>query len=167
MANREVYIVAGYRSAVGKSGRGVFRFVRPDDLAADVVKHLMASVPQLDKESIDDVIVGNATPGGWNNPVPVPSQQLTRLNSVQYELELDMNANSNYILLPINGDWSQKYSVEDNTLPGLGNGGFFGFGRPQDFPSPAVDGLHKLELNFGIQDAISPANTAWFKTTKL
>jgi len=62
MANREVYIVAGYRSAVGKSGRGVFRFVRPDDLAADVVKHLVASVPSLDKELIDDVIVGNATP---------------------------------------------------------------------------------------------------------
>jgi acetyl-CoA acyltransferase len=62
MANREVYIVAGYRSAVGKSGKGAFRFLRPDDLAADVVKHLVASVPQLDKEQIDDVIVGNATP---------------------------------------------------------------------------------------------------------
>ncbi len=62
MANREVYIVAGFRSAVGKSGRGVFRFVRPDDLAADVIKHLVASVPSLDKELIDDVIVGNATP---------------------------------------------------------------------------------------------------------
>ena len=62
MANREVYIVAAYRSAVGKSGRGAFRFLRPDDLASDVVKHLVASVPQLDKELIDDVIVGNATP---------------------------------------------------------------------------------------------------------
>ena len=62
MANREVYIVAAYRSAVGKSGRGAFRFLRPDDLASDVVKHLVTSVPQLDKELIDDVIVGNATP---------------------------------------------------------------------------------------------------------
>ncbi|MEC9208869.1 MAG: acetyl-CoA C-acyltransferase [Bacteroidota bacterium] len=56
------YIVAGYRSAVGKSGKGVFKFTRPDDLAADVVKHLVASVPELDKERIDDVICGNATP---------------------------------------------------------------------------------------------------------
>ncbi len=56
------YIVAGYRSAVGKAGKGGFRFYRPDDLAADVIKHLVASVPQLDKERIDDVIVGNATP---------------------------------------------------------------------------------------------------------
>ena len=59
---RTAYIVAGYRSAVGKSGKGAFRFTRPDDLAADVIKHLVASVPELDKERIDDVICGNATP---------------------------------------------------------------------------------------------------------
>jgi acetyl-CoA acyltransferase len=58
----EAYIVAGYRSAVGKSGKGVFRFTRPDDLASEVIKHLMAQVPALDKERVDDVIVGNATP---------------------------------------------------------------------------------------------------------
>jgi len=58
----EAYIVAGYRSAVGKAPRGVFRFTRADDLAADVIKHLVASVPNLNKEEIDDVIVGNATP---------------------------------------------------------------------------------------------------------
>jgi acetyl-CoA acyltransferase len=56
------YIVTGYRTAVGKAGRGGFRFYRPDDLAADVIKHIMKEVPQLDKERIDDVIVGNATP---------------------------------------------------------------------------------------------------------
>lgn len=58
----EAYIVAGYRTAVGKAPRGVFRFTRADDLAADVIKHLVASVPNLNKEEIDDVIVGNATP---------------------------------------------------------------------------------------------------------
>jgi len=58
----EAYIVAGFRSAVGKSHRGVFRFTRPDDLAVDVIKHLMKSIPALDKERVDDVIVGNATP---------------------------------------------------------------------------------------------------------
>lgn len=56
------YIVAGYRTAVGKANRGGFRFTRPDDLAADVIKHLVASVPQLDPTRIDDVIVGNAVP---------------------------------------------------------------------------------------------------------
>lgn len=58
----EAYIVTGFRSAVGKAGKGGFRFYRPDDLAADVIKHLVDSVPQLDKTRIDDVIVGNATP---------------------------------------------------------------------------------------------------------
>lgn len=59
---QKAYIVTGFRSAVGKAGKGGFRFTRPDDLAADVIKHLMASVPQLDKNRVDDVIVGNATP---------------------------------------------------------------------------------------------------------
>ncbi|MBD3750304.1 MAG: acetyl-CoA C-acyltransferase [Sphingobacteriales bacterium] len=58
----EAYIIAGYRTAVGKATRGVFRFTRADELAADVIKALVASVPNLDKEQIDDVIVGNATP---------------------------------------------------------------------------------------------------------
>ena len=56
------YIVAGYRSAVGKAGRGGFRFYRPDDIGASVIKHLVKSLPNLNKERIDDVIVGNATP---------------------------------------------------------------------------------------------------------
>jgi acetyl-CoA acyltransferase len=58
----EAYIVAGYRTAVGKAPRGVFRFTRADDLASEVVRQLVASVPNLNKEDIDDVIVGNATP---------------------------------------------------------------------------------------------------------
>ncbi len=58
----EAYIIAGLRTAVGKAPRGVFRFTRADDLAADVIRQLVASVPNLDKEQIDDVIVGNATP---------------------------------------------------------------------------------------------------------
>src|SRR5882672_4186752 len=59
---QEAYIVAGYRTAVGKSKRGFFRFTRPDDLAIDVIKALLASVPQLDVKRVDDVIVGNAVP---------------------------------------------------------------------------------------------------------
>tara|TARA_B100000508_G_scaffold137355_1_gene131607 strand:- start:127407 stop:128588 length:1182 start_codon:yes stop_codon:yes gene_type:complete len=61
MKNR-AYIVTGYRTAVGKAGKGGFRFYRPDDLAANVVKHIMKEVPQLDPTRVDDVIVGNATP---------------------------------------------------------------------------------------------------------
>ncbi|NOQ70801.1 MAG: acetyl-CoA C-acyltransferase [Crocinitomix sp.] len=56
------YIVKAYRTAVGKANKGGFRFSRPDDLAADVIKHILSEVPQLDHELIDDVIVGNAMP---------------------------------------------------------------------------------------------------------
>ena len=58
----DAYIVAAKRSAVGKSGKGMFRFTRPDDMAAQVIKGLLKEVPNLDVTRIDDVIVGNATP---------------------------------------------------------------------------------------------------------
>ncbi len=58
----DAYIVAARRSAVGKASRGGFRFTRPDTLAAEVIKGLIQTVPNVDKEQIDDVVVGNATP---------------------------------------------------------------------------------------------------------
>ncbi len=58
----DAYIVAGYRSAVGKAKKGGFRFTRPDDLAADVIKYLVGHIPGLENEMVDDLIVGNAVP---------------------------------------------------------------------------------------------------------
>lgn len=58
----DTYIVAGYRTAVGKAPKGSLRFTRPDDLAATVINHLVSSVDGISAEDIDDVIVGNATP---------------------------------------------------------------------------------------------------------
>ena len=59
---KTAYIVGGYRSAVGKSGKGMFRFTRPDEMGKQVVQHLLKDFPELDTERIDDIIVGNATP---------------------------------------------------------------------------------------------------------
>ncbi|MGB5377667.1 acetyl-CoA C-acyltransferase [Muriicola sp.] len=59
---KTAYIVKAYRTAVGKAPRGLFRFKRPDELAAETIEYLMKEVPQLDKKRIDDVIVGNAMP---------------------------------------------------------------------------------------------------------
>ncbi|ODS82512.1 MAG: acetyl-CoA acetyltransferase [Cytophagaceae bacterium SCN 52-12] len=56
------YIISGYRTAVGKAGRGGLRFTRPDDLAVHVIRHLLKEVPALDPKRVDDVIVGNAVP---------------------------------------------------------------------------------------------------------
>ncbi len=61
---KTAYIVKGYRTAVGKAPRGLFRFKRPDELAAETIQHMMKELPELDKSRIDDVIVGNAMPEG-------------------------------------------------------------------------------------------------------
>jgi len=58
----DAYIVAGFRTGVGKAKKGGFRFTRPDDLAAEVIKHLVKSIPGLENKMVDDLIVGNAVP---------------------------------------------------------------------------------------------------------
>ncbi|MBL31842.1 MAG: acetyl-CoA C-acyltransferase [Flavobacteriales bacterium] len=58
----EVYIVQAYRTAVGKSKKGKINFMRPDDLGAQLIKKIIQEIPDFDKETINDVIVGNATP---------------------------------------------------------------------------------------------------------
>lgn len=58
----DAYIVAGYRTAVGKAKKGGFRFTRPDDLASDVIKHMVKTIPGLENKMVDDLIVGNAVP---------------------------------------------------------------------------------------------------------
>ncbi len=59
---KTAYIVKAYRTAVGKAPRGVFRFKRPDELAAETIKYMLDKIPDFDKHRIDDVIVGNAMP---------------------------------------------------------------------------------------------------------
>jgi acetyl-CoA acyltransferase len=59
---KTAYIVKGYRTAVGKAPKGVFRFKRPDELAAETIQYLMSQLPEFDKKRIDDVMVGNAMP---------------------------------------------------------------------------------------------------------
>lgn len=58
----DAYIVSGYRTAVGKAKKGGFRFTRTDDLASDVIRHLVKSIPGLENKMVDDLIVGNAVP---------------------------------------------------------------------------------------------------------
>ena len=94
-------------------------------------------------------IVGDATNGGWNNPVPVPTQQLVQVNSSVFKATaLPMIGGKQYLLLPVNGDWSNKYAVADNSLPGLSTGGKFGYNFAQNFPAPAASGNYTLTVNF-------------------
>ena len=120
----------------------------------------------------DDLfMVGDATPGGWNNPVPTPSQKFTRLNSIQFTLpSLTVNINKEYPLLPVNGDWSNKYAVSGSTAA-TPAGGFFGFNLNDNFKGPIAAGNYSFEINFGIQQkdaaGLLQPNTAMFKNTKL
>ena len=93
-------------------------------------------------------IVGDATPGGWNNPVPTPSQQFTKLDAYSFSITIGLTSGKSYLFLPVNGDWSHKYGgstdgvssggtlLKDNAVPG------------SNTPAPAVSGVYKIVVNF-------------------
>ncbi len=90
-------------------------------------------------------IVGDATAGGWNNPVPVPSQQFTRINTSDFQLTVALTAGKSYVFLPLNGDWTHKYggaSATGGTL--LADGAVPG----TNTPAPAVSGNYLIDVNF-------------------
>jgi starch-binding outer membrane protein SusE/F len=93
-------------------------------------------------------IVGDATQGGWTNPVPTPSQELTKIDETTYGGIFNMVGGKQYLLLPLNGNWDNKYSVANNGLPGLSGGGDFGFNLSDNFPGPAASGLYKIIVDF-------------------
>lgn len=95
-------------------------------------------------------IIGGATAGGWNQPVPMPAQQFTKIDSVTYEGTFYFNGTSAYDLLPVNGSWSEKYNVADPTQTNLSSGGVFqystGFGS--DIPAPSAAGMYTVHVDF-------------------
>jgi hypothetical protein len=95
----------------------------------------------------DLFMVGGATPGGWNNPVPVPSQQLTRRNAVQWDVTLNFTSGQAYLLLPTNGDWGRKFGADDPLAPNAGLGGKI---KPEgsDIPAPSNSGNYKFTVDF-------------------
>jgi starch-binding outer membrane protein SusE/F len=98
-------------------------------------------------------IVGGATPGSWSNPVPVPSQQLTRLDAVSYGITIYLNGGDSYLLLPTNGSWDQKYAVASSSANPMGdNFGYYSGAKPTQYntniPSPTTSGLYQIVVNF-------------------
>lgn len=93
-------------------------------------------------------LVGNATAGGWNNPVPVPAQQFTQVDSVTYQGTFNLLGGGEYLLLPVNGSWDHKYAVANKGLAGLNTGGDFGFDLGDNIPGPAAPGLYKIVIDF-------------------
>ena len=100
-------------------------------------------------------IVGDATPGGWSNPVAVPSQQFTQLDAVTFGIVINLTAGGSYLLLPINGDWNLKYAVANSSLSGLSAGGTFGYYDSanntiynSNIPGPSTTGNYIIIANF-------------------
>lgn len=97
-------------------------------------------------------LVGDATPGGWNNPVPLPDQEFTKVNNTKYEITVALTGGKHFLFLPVNGDWSNKYACHDgNSQPHDGgdfgyNGGNSYFGA--DMPGPDVSATYKITVDF-------------------
>jgi hypothetical protein len=111
-----------------------------------ITNYLDVAVPL--PSSGDLFLVGDATAGGWNNPVPVPSQKFTKTNSTTYEITVALTGGKEYLLLPVNGDWSHKYAVPNKTLSGLNTGGDFGYDKSDNFPGPTATGNYKIVVDF-------------------
>lgn len=124
----------------------------------DVVVTLPKDLPTPNANDGGLFLVGDATAGGWNNPVPVPSQKFTQTSSTTYQLTTNLIGGKQYLLLPKNGDWSNKYAVASNTVAGLSAGGAFGANLSDNFPGPAASGLYKIVVNFKTgQFTVTPA----------
>jgi len=90
-------------------------------------------------------IVGDATAGGWDNPVPVPSQQFTQVSNGEYQITIPLASSGTYLFLPVNGDWTHKYGgasatggalLADGTVPG------------SNTPGPTSNGTYLIDVNF-------------------
>ena len=97
-------------------------------------------------------VVGSATAGGWNNPVPDPGQAMTQLNSTQFSITLPLSAAGQYLLLPTNGSWTNKFAVNNNNTPPA-SGGAFGYN-----PNSAQNGTWNTNFN-------GPANAGTYTIT--
>ena len=93
-------------------------------------------------------LVGSATGGGWNNPVPVPSQQFTQIDVAHYKLIVTLNGGQEYLMLPVNGDWSKKYgnACGSNSCNSASSDNFKQQG--DNFKGPAASGTYTITVNF-------------------
>ena len=97
-------------------------------------------------------IVGGATDFGWNNSNPMPPvRELTMLDETTWAGIFHLSGSSAYLLLPEAGSWNNKYSVQDNSIPGAANAGSFGYNFPQDIPGSVAQGDNWYKMVFSFQ----------------
>ena len=94
-------------------------------------------------------LVGSATAGGWGNPVPVPTQQFTKVSTTLYSITVPLTGGQEFLFLPLNGDWGHKFACNKTTTPPSGEtGGVFGYDFSDNFPGPAASGTYKIDVDF-------------------
>jgi starch-binding outer membrane protein SusE/F len=125
-------------------------------IVVDFQQGKFTTTPYAGTLATDLFIVGNATPGGdatgWNNPVPLPSQQFTRVNSSLFELTIPLIANKTYLLLPVNGSWTNKYGGLGNNNTNNVLGDDFKY-NGSDIKAPTENATYKLSFNFAASNA--------------
>lgn len=142
----QIRVVSGLVNNNAKLASNVLEFT--------VVPYL--TPPKVQKLSDKVFIVGNATPGDWNNPVPA-NQELTKVTETLYSININLIANNSYLFLPVNGSWANKYGFDGaNNTNDPFSGDFIQGGG--DLKAPSVGGLYKVELNF---------QTGKYKLTKI
>jgi hypothetical protein len=93
-------------------------------------------------------LVGDATQGGWSNPVPVPTQQFEQLDSVTYGGVFNLIGGNSYVFLPVNGSWSQKYAVISSSVPTSGTSFQYYTSGGSNIPAPAASGWYTITVDF-------------------
>lgn len=94
-------------------------------------------------------IIGSATPGSWDQPVPEPSQEFTKTGPTTFEITLALKGGQEFLALPVNGSWDHKYAVKNpDHDPNLWKGGVFGYDYGDNFPGPPSDGVYKIVFEF-------------------
>ena len=92
-------------------------------------------------------MVGSATPGGWNNPVPVPSQELSKISPTFFQLTLALTGGNSYLFLPVNGDWGTKFgAIGGNNSNNVNEDDFRQGGG--DLLAPGASGNYRIEVDF-------------------
>ncbi len=92
-------------------------------------------------------LVGDASPGGWDNPVPVPSQEFTKVSNTLYEITVNLNGGKSMLFLPLNGDWGDKYGWDGGNNGNNTSGDILKRGGG-DIKAPADNGTYKITVNF-------------------
>jgi starch-binding outer membrane protein SusE/F len=92
-------------------------------------------------------LVGNATDGGWDNPVPIPTQEFIKIDDLHFEITVPLIGGKEYLFIPLNGDWGHKFACK-KTSDQSPAGGDFGFDYSSNFPGPAASGTYKIVVDF-------------------